>query len=135
MSPYNSLVKDHFFNPRNNETLVIDDQKAVCITVGEKALGDYIRAVLVCNAEEEILYFRYKVLGNPYLIAGISYCSDALIGKRLSEAMMFSHLHVVRELAIPKNRLYCALMVEDTVKDLISTWWKTYGREDNDRNG
>lgn len=120
---YNQCVETHFFSPRNlgEKTKC---SASVVSSVGSKELGDAVRVVMACNREDAILDFKYKVFGNPYLIAAMSYWSEKLIGASLADASTFSHHELVEVLEIPKTKLYCALMAEDVLKQAIVKWRK-----------
>jgi NifU-like protein involved in Fe-S cluster formation len=128
MIAYNALVREHFFSPRNAGFLLLESKETVFVSQGKKALGDWVDVQLCCNQSEVILYFRYKVLGHPFLIAGLSMYSEALIGKTLDEALRVSHKEMIDLLGIPKNKYYCALFLEDLMGEMVNAWREKYGK-------
>lgn len=119
MSEYNALVTDHFFSPRNIGNTPPEGIKVYVVKHGDRALGEYAEVRFCLNDRLDILYFNYKVLGHPYLIAGLSYLSEALKGKPLSKANTFTHEVLTEHLDIPKNKRYCALFLEDVLQDML----------------
>lgn len=123
---YNNIVKQHFFNPIN--LLAKDDKEDefISISLGSSDIGDAIKLYLQCDPETQVIKkFKYRVYGNPYLIAVLSYCSGQLIGKSLADDLL-STQHLINELELPQTKYYCAYMFEDALQQVITKWREYY---------
>lgn len=127
MMMYNDIVTTHFFSPRNVTPQHLALSGMCQLEKGEKSLGDWVFVTFQCNEAEEILYFTYKVFGHPFLIAGLSVWSEYCRGKTLVEVSQLSHQTLIQDFAIPKNKQYLALFLEDLLRDMVKTWREEHG--------
>jgi nitrogen fixation protein NifU and related proteins len=117
----NELLNDHFFNPRNICTSQ-DYPNYVYAQVGDKKLGDSIGVYLHCELSGKILDLKYRVYGNPYLIAAMSLCSEQVMGMKVEQIVDLDYQHWVLALDIPKTKRFSVLLVEDALKLVIKKW-------------
>lgn len=119
----NALLKQHFFNPLNILSSKDTVSDFVNASVGSKALGDAITLYIACDKESKIIkQFKYKVYGNPYLIAALSYLSTELVETVLSEKPYVLAQKLIDVLSIPKTKYYCAYMLEDACNQVVTNW-------------
>ncbi len=122
MIEYNALVKEHFFNPQNVNVDNEVGEGDIEVSVGEVHYGGLIKLTLNIDASGVIQTCRYKVYGNPYLVAGLSLWSTRLQGQSIDKAKAYSHQELIDLLEIPKTKRYCALLIEDALKKAIEKW-------------
>ena len=113
----NSLLQQHFASPHNVGSL---DSNSPNVRVGKVGLpGGDVLELYVLIEEEKMVDAKFRAQGNPYLIAMMSYLTDFLINKSLKELEGFNYQVLINVFAIPKVKTYCALLVEDVLKDTL----------------
>lgn len=125
---YNKLVETHFFNPKNIYDAREFTEPHISVAVGSIELGDAITLYLACNmSTQKIHRFEYKVYGSPFLIAGLSYLSEKIMGSTLSEVEALSlSEELIKVFEIPRTKQYSAYMIEDSINKLIKNWRQKY---------
>jgi NifU-like protein len=78
-----SLVREHFFGPRNVGTLENPEGAG---SVASVSCGAVVRVSLRVDEAQRISAAKFKVVGCSYLVASCSVLSDALTGKTTGEA-------------------------------------------------
>ncbi len=122
------LLKTHFF-----ETVNLFNEKSdnannfIVVTLGSINLGNKITLYFnCCQATKIVQDIKFKVYGNPYLIASLSYISQSLINKPLTVALDFASPELIKIFKIPATKKYSAYMVEDVLKLAIKKWQENY---------
>jgi nitrogen fixation protein NifU and related proteins len=124
---YNDLVKRHFFQPKNLFSGKEEPMDVITIRLGTVALGDAITLYFKCDPKTLLIEtLQFKVYGNPYLIAAMSYWSEQLTSQPLHVAEAMSAPNLIADLALPQTKHYCAYMVEDALQQAITNWRETY---------
>lgn len=119
MKDYNAKVLDCFWQPRNVGSFSPDEANVVTGTVGVDNLGDVLQLQLKIE-QNKIVAAKFKVYGNPYLIAGCSLITEKLPGLTLEQALQIKHSDFIADLHLPKTKYYCALLLEDVIKAAIN---------------
>jgi len=125
---YNHLVASHFFEPRNVFDGSDNYKDYIIVNSGTIALGDAIVLYFNCSLETKVIsQIKFKVYGNPYLVASVSYWSEKLVGKKIDAVSSLSSQELIDDLEITQTKKYCAYMVEDVFNQAVKQW-----REEND---
>jgi NifU-like protein involved in Fe-S cluster formation len=111
-SGYNSLVLDHFRNPRNCGELPDAD----CVgAVRHGRCGDYIKLFLKIEGER-IIDARFKTYGCGVAIASSSALTELLRGKTIAEARKLRNSDVVQYLGgLPAEKIACSEFAEEVI--------------------
>lgn len=115
---YNDLVQHYFFNPQHIGALNTENEDVYRVRVGAISLGYLVQLHICVNGTGKIVDAKFKAYGNPYLIAGCAYLTEHIINKTLTEIKNLDHKQWIELLALPKIKLYVALLLEDLIKDL-----------------
>jgi len=91
---YNSIVMDHFQNPRNTGELPDADGIGV---VGNPECGDMMK-LFIKVADNRIAEIRYQTFGCAAAIASSSCATEMVKGKTLDEAMTLTRDQVAERL-------------------------------------
>ncbi len=126
MVRYNELLREHFLHPRRDD-FVIGIQYQIT-KHGSALEGELIHIYLAVNEYNVITHIYYKVLGNPFLIALLSYLSEQFTNQSIESIKNYSFSSLVELFAIPKNRRYCVMLIEDMMYEQYEQWKK---RDDN----
>lgn len=119
MKQYNQNVLNHFFNPHG-----VDDGSLIKATehqFGSIGFSDVIQLKLLVE-RNCIQALHYKVIGGPYLIACLSWLSEYLQDKPLTEIEKITVEKLVNMFDIPKTKFYVAIISIDAVKQVINKW-------------
>ena len=126
---YSEVVKTHFFEPKNilSQTDQVGDQM-LSVSRGQISLGDAATLYVVCQPGSKVIeQLKFKVYGNPYLIAGLSYLTEMFVGSSLSEVeKKLSANLLIEQLAMPPTKHYVAYFIEDLFRELIQEWRKKH---------
>lgn len=87
--------------------------------VGTKATGTWLQLYLYIE-NNRIREVRYRVLGSGYLIAVTEWANLFLTGVTLETAKALTATQIVAALALPEQRHYCARMVVEAVKNILT---------------
>ena len=123
----NALLKKHFFNPLNMLSSKDNPSDFTSVSVGSKVLGDAVTLYVECDKKtKNIKQFKYKVYGNPYLIAALSYISTELIDTILRHEPYTLAQKLIDVFSIPKTKYYCAYMLEDACNQVMTKWQNSH---------
>lgn len=102
---YTEILLDHFLNPRN--VGVIEDADGVG-TIGDPGCGDYVKIYIKVDGDV-IRDAKFQIYGCPSAIATTSVFVEAIIGKRLEEALAISEEAVVEAVGgLPEVKIHCS---------------------------
>ncbi len=121
MKQYNDNVLEHFWQPHNVGHFAADATNVATGTVGVAGVGDMLQLQLQIE-QNRIIAAKFKVYGNPYLIAGCSLITEKLPGLTIEQAQQIKHSDFVADLHLPKTKYYCALLLEDVIKAAINAY-------------
>lgn len=116
---YNTVVMDHFKNPRN--VGVIEDADGVG-EVGNPLCGDMMTIYLKV-ADDKIEDVKFQTFGCGSAIAVSSMLTELAIGKTLAEAKKISNKDVAEALeGLPKNKMHCSNLGADALHMAIQDY-------------
>ena len=116
---YNTLVIDHFENPRN--TGEIPDADAVA-TVGNPECGDMMKIYLKIE-DGRITDVKFKTFGCAAAIATSSIATEMVKGKTLEEAERLTSHNVIDALgALPPKKVHFSLLAPDAIRAAIARY-------------
>ncbi len=115
------LALKHFQQPQHIGTLPHSNCTGVA-SIESPATGRYVTLYLQVDALERIIAIRYKVRGCHYTIATLSYLATHCQNQLLVEAKKLTRQTLVRTLRIPSDRLHCAAIAEDVLKQAINNY-------------
>ncbi|WP_028387597.1 iron-sulfur cluster assembly scaffold protein [Legionella fairfieldensis] len=117
---YNEIVESCFFRPEHVGSVDLTQPLSVYYRCGEAGRGDICDFYLLCDEKGLVLQARFKAYGNPYLIAAAEWLCQHVEGSLLETHPCFDYASLVKELAIPANRYFVALQIEDGYKELVT---------------
>ena len=122
---YNSLVLDHFRNPRHMGRM--DDPDGIG-KVGNPICGD-VMWIYIKVKDEKIADISFETFGCVAAIATSSITTDMVVGKSLGEALALTNKSVATALGgLPPNKMHCSLLAEQGLKAAIEDYLKKHGR-------
>lgn len=127
---YTSMVKSHFFNPRN--LLLEDPKKADYDTegiVGSPACGDVMRVWLRIDAKKEtITDFKWRTFGCASAIAATSMLSVMVSekgGMKIEKAREIKPQDIMKRLGgLPDRKIHCSVLGDKALRTAINNWFK-----------
>ena len=118
---YNSMVMEHFMNPRNMGDLKDADGVG---EVGAAACGDIMKISLKIK-DGRIEDARFKTFGCGSAIASSSMATELIKGRTIDEAMSFSNQEVVDALGgLPPVKIHCSVLAEEALKAALEDYVK-----------
>lgn len=120
---YSPQLIDHFEHPRNVGSL--DDRHCDVGTalVGSPQAGEVIRLqIRIDPAAGLIDQACFKAYGSSAAIAASSLATQWLRGRSLDAAAAITHADITRELALPPERVHCALVVTQAIQAAVSDY-------------
>jgi NifU-like protein involved in Fe-S cluster formation/bacterioferritin-associated ferredoxin len=127
---YSSIVRDHFFNPRNLlwEDPDTDKYDAVGM-VGSPACGDVMRIWLKIDPEtEKIKECKWRTFGCASAIAATSMLSVMVTEKRgmkLEQAIKIKPQDIMKRLGgLPDRKIHCSVLGDKALRAAVNNWFK-----------
>ena len=115
----NTLVLDHFFNPRNVGD--VPDADGVG-EVGAVSCGDVMR-ISIKVRDGRISEARFRTFGCGTSIAASSVTTELIRGRTVEEALKFSNTEVAAALGgIPPAKSHCPVLAEEAVKAAVADY-------------
>lgn len=119
MNHYSPIVLQHFFNPQNVGELSASYDYMVHVQGGSESIGEKVVLHLGCDKHGNVQEIRYKVFGNPYMIALMSYISTNFTPLSLADLAIINYQDLIKEFAIPTTKRHCALLAVDVVQRAV----------------
>ena len=117
----NSLVQDHFLNPRNVGDLPDADGVG---EVGAVSCGDVVRVGLKIR-DNRITEARFRTYGCGTAIACSSMVTELIRGQTVDEAAGLTKEHVSNAFGgLPATKAHCSVLAEEAVKAAIADYRK-----------
>ena len=111
----NSLVRDHFLNPRNVGDLPDADGVGVG-EVGAVSCGDVMR-ISIRVRDGRVVEARFRTFGCGTAIAASSVATELICGRALEEVRRFSNEEVSAALGgLPPAKSHCPILAEEAVR-------------------
>lgn len=116
---YNSIILEHFNNPKNVGELENPDAVG---NVGNPVCGDMTRLTLKIE-NGQISEAKFKTFGCGVAIASSSILTLMLIGKKLSEVAKITNQEVAKALGgLPPAKIHCSVLAEDVLKAALEDY-------------
>lgn len=117
MSP---LVQQHFHEPKYVGELA-KAANVLRVDVDSPSTGRHV--IFSIAVDNDIISdVRFRVRGCPYTIATFSWVADWCTGKQMSLLAKLSREMIVQALQLPANKVHCAAMAEDMLRQLLQQW-------------
>ena len=114
------LALKHFQQPQYSGTLPNTGNTGIA-SIDSPATGRF--ATLYLQADiDRIIAIRYKVRGCHYTIATFSYLAECCQNQLLIDVEKLTRQDLVRTLEIPSDRMHCAAMAEDVLKQALNDY-------------
>jgi nitrogen fixation NifU-like protein len=115
----NSVVLDHFLNPRNVGDFADADGVG---EVGAVACGDVIR-ISIKVKDGRISEARFRTFGCGTAIASSSVTTELIRERSIEEAMRFSNSEVSAALGgLPAAKSHCPVLAEEAVRAAVADY-------------
>ncbi|MBI4983299.1 iron-sulfur cluster assembly scaffold protein [Candidatus Woesearchaeota archaeon] len=128
---YTSIVKEHFFHPKN---IFTSDKEADMYErtadgvgqVGSPKCGDVMRMYIKVDKETDtIKECRWKTFGCCSAIASTSILSEMVIGMTLDKAKKITPLDIVKALGgLPARKIHCSVLGDQALRAAIEDYKK-----------
>lgn len=117
---YSEPVRRYFERPALAG--VIEGRRGLCVSGSAGQENQGLRIWLAARiVDGRIAEARFKAYGCPHTIAMAAWTAEQLAGKAVGELEM-DPLDAAAQLALPAEKLNCALCAEDALLDLRSNW-------------
>jgi len=116
MRELSAAAREHFERPRHVGSLNPADPDVAAALVGEPVSGAILQLHLRVDAQGLITAARFKAYGCGWTIACGSLLTERIQNRRLVEIAQFRHHELLEPLAIPPEKLYCAVLAETALK-------------------
>ena len=121
----NSLVRDHFLNPRNVGDFPDADGVGVGVGVGEVgavSCGDVMR-ISIRVRDGRVVEARFRTFGCGTAIAASSVATELICGRALEEVRRFSNEEVSAALGgLPPAKSHCPILAEEAVRAAVEDY-------------
>ncbi|HEV8120187.1 MAG TPA: iron-sulfur cluster assembly scaffold protein [Candidatus Polarisedimenticolia bacterium] len=116
---YNSIVLDHYRNPRN----VGDVQGSGAVAqVGDPAHGDVLRLGMKIEGDR-IVEARFRSFGCTAAIAAGSMATVMITGRSVDEVERITNADVEAALGgLPESKRHCSVLVEQAIRAALESW-------------
>lgn len=126
---YSSIVKDHFFHPRNFlDRDPVDGEFHALGKVGSPACGDELKVWLKVDYNEKITDFKWKTFGCGSAIASTSMASVMVTengGMTLEEARTLKPQDIMARLGgLPQRKFHCSVLCDKALRDAINDYYR-----------
>lgn len=126
---YSSIVKDHFFHPRNFlDRDPVDGEFHALGKVGSPACGDELKVWLKVDDNEKITDFKWKTFGCGSAIASTSMASVMVTengGMTLEEARTLKPQDIMARLGgLPQRKFHCSVLCDKALRDAINDYYR-----------
>jgi nitrogen fixation protein NifU and related proteins len=116
---YNSVVMDHFVNPRNVGE--VEDADGIG-EVGAVTCGDLMKISLKIK-DDKIYDAKFRTFGCGSAVAASSMATELIKGKTVEEAMLFTNDDVVKALGgLPPVKIHCSVLAEEALKSALDDY-------------
>lgn len=136
---YSSMVKSHFFNPRNLLWEMPDKKSSRKFDaegiVGSPACGDVMRVWLKIDPKtERIKEFKWRTFGCASAVAATSMLSVMATekgGMKLDKALAIRPQDIMKRLGgLPDRKVHCSVLGGKALRSAINDWFKKRGKFD-----
>jgi nitrogen fixation NifU-like protein len=120
-SDYTSIVKDHFFHPRNVGRLSTPSGSG---TIGNPSCGDVM--TIDIKVENNIIKdAKFQTYGCAAAIASGSITTELIKGKSITECEKLTMNDIITELGgLPKEKTHCSNLATEALRKAINDYQK-----------
>lgn len=122
MHALSAVARAHFDQPRQVGTLALDAAEVATARVGEPVSGAVLQLQLQVDPHGTLTAARFKAYGCGWTVACGSWLAEWLPGRTLAEAAQFRHHCLVEALAVPPEKLHCAVLAETALKAALRAY-------------
>ena len=122
---YSPEVLRRFQNPAHAGR--IDGEDVVTGRAGRRRSGSDVVFYLRL-AGDQISDARFEAYGCPHTIAAADYVAEGVVGKRTADAIQIDPHGIVRQLALPNDKIGQVLIVEDALRAALEKQTQTTQR-------
>lgn len=122
MRKLSPLALEHFENPRHAGSLNLKHLDVAAARVSTPIGGEILQLHLQVDEKGIINAARFKAYGCGWVIACGSLLTERVLGQRLVEAAQFRHHELVERLAVPPEKLHCAVLTETALKAALRNY-------------
>lgn len=116
MRQLSAAAWEHFERPRHVGSLNPADPDVAAALVGEPVSGAILQLHLRIDPQGLVTTARFKAYGCGWTIACGSLLTERIQNRRLVEIAQFRHHELLEPLAIPPEKLHCAVLAETALK-------------------
>ena len=127
MTPYSSLVLDHFERPRNQGLWPAAPDVIVGSAGSIQRGAQYTLSARLAGSTLQSL--RFQAYGCPHVIASASWLTERVAGSSLLQLREWHWREAAEVLQVPVEKHGRLLVLEDAVRALVTDWQR---KTDND---
>ena len=116
MHELSPAAREHFAHPHHVGCLDSQQPDVVAARVDSPIGGEILQLHLRINASGIISAVRFKAYGCGWMIACGSLLAETMLGQPVAEAAGFRHHALVERLAVPPEKLHCAVLAETVLQ-------------------
>ena len=122
MQELSTTARAYFSQPRNSGAFDLTAPNVAAARVGEPASGAIVQLHLRIAADGTIDAARFQAYGCAWTIACADCLAGCLAGMTLAEAAQWRHHMLMEKLAVPAEKLHCAVLAETALKAALRNW-------------
>lgn len=116
---YTSIVKDHFFHPRNVGRISTPSGSG---TVGNPSCGD-VMTIDIMVENNVITKAKFQTYGCAAAIASGSMTTEMIIGKTITECKKLTMDDIIKKLGgLPEEKSHCSNLATDALQKAIDDY-------------
>jgi NifU-like protein involved in Fe-S cluster formation len=115
-------AREHFEHPHQVGSFDSQRPDVAAARVDSPVGGEILQLHLRIDAQGIINAARFKAYGCGWIIACGSLLAETLPGQTLTEAAQFEHHQLVKQLAVPPEKLHCAVLAESALKAALHNY-------------
>jgi NifU-like protein involved in Fe-S cluster formation len=122
MRELSPAAREHFEHPRHVGSFDSQQPNVAAARVDSPVGGEILQLHLRIDERGIINAVRFKAYGCGWMIACGSLLAETLPGQTLTEAAQFEHHPLVEQLAMPPEKLHCAVLAESALKAALHNY-------------
>ncbi len=121
MRELSAAAREHFTHPRHAGRLNANTPGVSTVRLEIPTSGEILQLQLRRDESGVIAAARFKAYGCGWLIACGSLLTERIIGLTLAEAGQLRHHEWVERLAVPPEKLHCAVLAETALQAALNS--------------
>ncbi|MFZ1324844.1 MAG: iron-sulfur cluster assembly scaffold protein [Candidatus Contendobacter sp.] len=122
MQTLSAAARAHFEHPHHVGTLALDAADVATARVGEPVSGAILQLQLQIDGCGTLTAARFQAYGCGWTVACGSWLAAWLSQRTVAEAAAFRHHLLVEALAVPPEKLHCAVLAETALKAALRAY-------------